>query len=131
MRTYITFEDDLSLEPYLNSKLSLQNKISFTKFRLSDTKLEIETGRSKNIPLIDRKCKQCTSGDIEDEIHFFMSCKYFDNERRELFDSISLKDNNFTTLSTQEKFIYMLSYKSNLDQIIYFLNTSMGKRKTP
>ena len=99
MRTYITFKDDLSLEPYLTSKLSLQNKISFTKFRLSDTKLEIETGRSKNIPLIDRKCKQCTSGDVEDEFHFFMSCKYFDNERRELFDSISPKGNKFTSLS--------------------------------
>jgi hypothetical protein len=49
----------------------------FTKFRVSDHSLEIETGRYKHITREERICKNCNLNEIGDEYHFFL--KSFSN----------------------------------------------------
>ncbi len=54
---------------------------TFSKFRISNHKLEIEYGRYKNIPREQGHCKLCNSGEIEDEFHLTFSCKTYETLR--------------------------------------------------
>ena len=72
---YSTFIDDFKLEEYLNTiKDSYQRRL-FSRFRISNHKLEIEFGRYKNIPRNERFCKCCDQSTVEDEFHFPFECK--------------------------------------------------------
>jgi hypothetical protein len=44
----------------------------FTKFRVSDHSLEIESGRYQNIMREERICKNCNLNEIGDEYHFLI-----------------------------------------------------------
>ena len=56
-------------------------RICLTKFRLSSHKLEIETGRYRNIERSERKCTYCSTNEIEDEYHFLLTCHFFATQR--------------------------------------------------
>ena len=45
------------------------------KFRTSNHKLPIETGRYINIDRSDRYCEFCNSGEVGDEYHVLLECK--------------------------------------------------------
>ena len=49
------------METYLNHIKVNKYRIELSKFRLSSHKLEIETGRHRNIPRADRKFKKCNA----------------------------------------------------------------------
>ena len=53
----------------------------FASFRLSCHELEIETGRQRGIDKVNRVCKFCMNC-AEDEYHFMLICKIYDNLRR-------------------------------------------------
>lgn len=55
------------------------------KLRISDHSLGIETGRYKKIPRDLRICNKCD--EIDDEFHFFFSCKINENIRKSFLDS--------------------------------------------
>ena len=48
---------------------------SICKIRVSAHSLNIETDRCKNIIRPERKCTNCSKGDIEDEKHFIVYMK--------------------------------------------------------
>ena len=58
-----------------------QRKI-IAKLRCSSHCLEIEKGRHKNTEDKDRICNMCTDGAIEDEDHFLLKCKSYEQLRR-------------------------------------------------
>ena len=66
---YRLFKTEHIYEPYLNI-ISLKNRIIFTKFRLCNHRLPIETGRWLNIPREERICIICNQRCIGDEFHF-------------------------------------------------------------
>ena len=70
---YKWFKTDFVYEKYLNM-LSTQNRIVFTRFRLSNHKLPIETGRWNNVPRDERYCNLCNGNHIGDEYHFILEC---------------------------------------------------------
>jgi hypothetical protein len=45
-----------------------------------------ETGRYKNIIRSERKCTNCSKGDIEDEKHFIVDCPLYENIKVKFFD---------------------------------------------
>jgi hypothetical protein len=53
----------------------MRNIIS--KIRCSDHSVEIERGRHLNIPGVERICKTCAEGVIEDEEHFLLNFKIY------------------------------------------------------
>ena len=55
------------------------------KVRISNSRLFIEQGRYKQIPVGNRICPLC-SLDIEDEIYFFIVCPKLDSPRQKLFE---------------------------------------------
>lgn len=130
LRTYVTFKPNIYLENYLLNKNTNAREL-FTKLRLSDHKLAIESGRRKNIKLENRLCMQCRSKNmIEDEFHFTMICPNHSKLREDLFKSIALKNNDFLSLSQKDQFIYIMSYKSNEDDILKYVKKCFENRQT-
>jgi hypothetical protein len=70
---YSGFKNDFCLENYL-LRLSEYNRKWITKFRTSNLRLPIETGRWYNNPMEDRKCNFCGNG-IGDEFHILFICE--------------------------------------------------------
>ena len=56
-------------------------KFALIKFRTSNHKLPIETGRYDNTERKDRICTLCSVKDIGDEYHYLFSCQYFNDIR--------------------------------------------------
>ena len=54
---------------------------TFSQFRISNHKLEIERWRYENISSDQRICKLCDSHEIEDEFHFAFKCPRFEHLR--------------------------------------------------
>lgn len=80
-RNYALIKSNINIEPYLFTLPSnLRNSI--TKFRLSNHKLPVETGRWSNIPLQERTCILCDGNNIGDEIHYILRCTYFTELRK-------------------------------------------------
>ena len=82
LRTYNLVKKEIREEPYLKAVINAKDRISLTKFRLSNHKLMIEKGRHLNIDKSLRKCPFCPL--IEDELHFLVNCKMFAPLREEL-----------------------------------------------
>ena len=89
LRTFKTFKNNYKLENYIKMKLDKQMVFNFARLRISNHSLEIETGRYKKKMLVQRLCKICNDGFIEDEMHFLMTCKAYRSERSEVFENFN------------------------------------------
>ena len=78
------------------------------KLRLSSHCLRIETGRHENLPIKDRICLRCES-EIDDEVHFLITCPYFNTEKTLFFSNINLFISNFHGETAEKKFILLLN----------------------
>ena len=68
LRTYSIIKNQIGYENYLSQIQNTQNRISLTKFRLSNHCLLIETGRHQHLEKNLRFCPFCPRS-IEDEFH--------------------------------------------------------------
>jgi hypothetical protein len=83
LRTYRKFKKDTSCVNYVNnSGLTWFQKRTIARFRLSDHKLKIETGRHcrPRLPPEQRTCFHCKDC-IEDEAHFLVNCPLYQHLR--------------------------------------------------
>ena len=53
--------------------------------------------------------KMYTSNIVDDEIHFLITCSYFDTQRTSLLVESKLHNTEFDSLSNNDKFIYIMS----------------------
>lgn len=109
LSTYLKLKNNFCFENYLNCVKDCNHRRALSRFRISTHRLQIETGRFTNTPRSQRICQKCSSGDIEDEIHFLCSCQFFEEKRTDLFNLVSSKYHNFSNLNTLNKFIFLLS----------------------
>ena len=86
LRTYSLVKQDFKREPYFENVKNLKDRISLTKFRLSNHNLMIEKGRHLKLPISERKCPFCLS--IEDEKHFLLDCHVYVPLRNELITTV-------------------------------------------
>ena len=84
---------------------------AITKIRSSSHPLEIERGRytKPKTPRSNRLCFKCKL--IEDERHFVMNCILYEEERCMFFYKVTRKEPMFSAMSTEEKFISLMSSK--------------------
>ena len=75
---------------------------------MSAHELRIERGRYEGLNVEDRICNLCNAN-IEDEFHFLMNCPSLLNCRTEYFNMIKKINTNSDKLSTEGKFIWLLS----------------------
>ena len=91
LRTYGIFKSEIREEPYLRIVKNVKDRISMTKFRLSNHNLMIEKGRHRNLDRTMRICLFCTA--VEDEIHFLTKCETFRHLRSSLLHNVEQKLN--------------------------------------
>ena len=63
-------------------QLDRKQYLPLIKFRISNHRLPIETGRWENVPFDDRKCQLCHKDELGDEFHYLFCCNYFETERK-------------------------------------------------
>ena len=66
---------------YLNIIDIPKYRNALAKLRLNSHKLNIETGRHRQIERNLRICTLCNMNDIEDEFHFFLVCPFYTHFR--------------------------------------------------
>ena len=80
-RFYCLFSN-FGFKSYLNLDTAKNIRIYISKLRLSSHTLEIEKGRYRKpnpVPVNERKCNECNT--LEDEFHFLLECKKYQNLR--------------------------------------------------
>ena len=107
--TYIKFKFSFGFEKYLTLIKNFEQRRRLTRFRISAHGLLIETVRYQGILRQDRICTRCTSGEIEDEKHFLLSCSNFTEDRNNLLDCISKSCPNFKNLDIHNKFLWIMN----------------------
>ena len=111
LRTYKLIKHDVTVcEPYLTLITNPKIRNALTKFRLSDHKLQIESGRHCNPrkPIEDRLCEICNNHEIEDEIHFLINCPFYCNFRSPIIQLAGSLNQHFHHLSPKEQFIFLM-----------------------
>ena len=89
LRTYSLVKKEAGEEPYLKTVKNVKDRISMTKFRLSNHTLMIEKGRHLNLVKAERKCPFCHI--FEDEAHFLLSCRTYTVLRDDLLSTVDEK----------------------------------------
>ena len=131
LRTYKCFKNIFGLEKYLINVKNSASRASMTRFRISAHELMIEKGRYLGLNVNDRQCPVCKS-DIEDEIHFFANCTHYQSRRKLMFDKISNKCSNFTTLSDRDKVFWLMNNEDSEVNILVanFIRECFESRKS-
>ena len=86
----------------------------FTKFRVIDHSLEIESGRYENITREERICTNCNLNEIGDEYHFFLKCTANHSLRNNSFNKIILNQPDFIEEIPLNKINVLLNANSEL-----------------
>ena len=97
LRRYRSFKTQLALEGYLLSEKEKLGRYLLTSLRVGTNKLRIETGRWKRPiePRQERVCTQCGNGEVEDEEHFLLQCRKYQQLR------VEMMQNNYTRRQTR------------------------------
>jgi hypothetical protein len=82
---YRIFKSEFKLENYL-LRLPHKYAISLCRYRLSNSRIPIVTGRYFNISYDDRICTLCNANIIGDEFHYIFECKFFKLPRSKFID---------------------------------------------
>ena len=109
LRTYKLLKCEFQTEPFLKRFLSRSQRSSIARMRCGTFPLEIERGRSRNIPPEQRLCRMCNSNSIEDEHHFLIECPKYVENRDKLFDDIRTHYHDISGLSNLDKLCELLS----------------------
>lgn len=114
LRTYKIIKLEPSPPRYVLSLLDPGPRWVMASLRAGCLPLGIETGRYRTpkVPLEQRICLVCNSGQIEDEFHFVITCCKLNEVRHKMFNDITIVDNAFMHLSLFDKFLYILSNES-------------------
>jgi len=112
LRTYRLFKKKLRLEEYLLVTSNSYGRSIHTSLRSGSNKLEIDMGRRLNLDKKERLCKNCSTGSVEDELHFLIQCPNYNNLRNELYNKISKVSKNkwkLTNLSNNDAFLILMN----------------------
>ena len=112
LRTYRLYKTDLIAENYVKLNMERSHRRILAKFRSGSLPLQVETGRYKKpkVPLENRICKFCSDNTVEDEMHFLISCDFYSDLRRPLFDKARSCNTDFQNMLLQDKFIFIMNY---------------------
>ena len=120
LRTYVKFKKKLELEKYLLSNKHKPTINLLTRIRTGTNKLRIETGRWTKEDQVDRKCRTCFSGEIEDEVHFLLNCEAYSVLRTKMYNQIETVLNNdieMTNKTQDEKLVILMNPNTKYAEI--------------
>ena len=120
LRTYSLIKQNIGREDYLLKLRNPKVRGILTKFRLSNHKLRIESGRNEGLRSEERMCQICFEG-VEDEIHFLVKCKQYEAQRQPLFDVCRNLKPQFQFYTEKVKFIFIMNSPSIIDIVSKFI----------
>ena len=84
---YRQIKSDFRIEPHILYVRNWKHQQALSQLRVSSHNLLIEQGRHSRpvVPRNERLCKFCHLNEIDDEIHFLMTCTFHSDERNALF----------------------------------------------
>uniref|UniRef100_A0A3B1JC70 ribonuclease H n=1 Tax=Astyanax mexicanus TaxID=7994 RepID=A0A3B1JC70_ASTMX len=105
LECYRALKTEYKLEEYLLTVRDRKQRQILTKYRLSDHRLAVETGRYKQswLPREERLCAHCSTGEVETEMHFLLQCEKFKETRNFFINKFNYLIQNFETFSLLEK----------------------------
>ena len=83
---YQKFKVNYETESYLDIIRTFDQRRAFTKFRIRNHNLAIESGRYTNTLTDDRICVFCSLNVIESEEHMLLNCTLYNRLRNHFFD---------------------------------------------
>jgi hypothetical protein len=87
LRTYVKIKKTLRTEPYLEV-YHRRGIPELAKLRGGTNRLRIEQGRYRKEAVENRICEYCDSKEIEDEKHFLLKCKPYNDLREKMWSKI-------------------------------------------
>jgi len=110
LECYLTLKREYKLAEYLSTVRDRKQRQILTRYRLSDHKLAIETGRHKKLwqPKENRTCDHCLTGEVETEMHFLLKCEAFKDTRDLYFNKFNYIIPNFIDLDDISKLNFLL-----------------------
>ncbi len=129
LRLYRLYKERLDADTYAIQAMPRNLRQLIAKFRSGTLPIRIETGRYENLPLVERTCKFCTSGGIEDEIHVLLKCELYSDLRYELLKHMHSVNIDFKELHSLTKFLNIMTEDSCQYLLGRFLCTMMKRRR--
>ena len=127
LRTYSLLKKEAGEEPYLYFVKNINDRMSMTKFRLSNHRLMIEKGRHMNIEREERKCPFCPT--VEDEYHFLLHCRIYSTLREIMLSNVQDKLNEQLDINDEMKMMRYLLGNTELSPLVAkYLNKTMEIR---
>ena len=113
MQTYLKLKCNFGFKNYLHILSDFNQRKSFTKFRISNHKLKIETGRYSK-PITPLENRIICLDEIESEEHLLLKCFFYYTSRHQLLETIknNINHSNFEKLTFGDKFIWLLNSES-------------------
>ncbi len=109
LRTYLKIKTNFGYENYLSIIKNFEQRRRLSKLRISAHKLQIEIGRYQGTLRENRICCRCTSGQVEDEIHYLLHCTCHANHREIFTTYLTSECQNFQNLDDKCKLIWILN----------------------
>jgi hypothetical protein len=105
---------NFGFENYLSIVRRFEHRKNITKLRISAHKLQIEVCIYKGTLPQNRVCHRCSTGEIDDEIHYLFKCVKFTQERAELNDQITLICQNINNLDDDNRLLWILNNENSI-----------------
>ncbi len=105
-RFYKQFKVENKLEQYLTD-LEPKYSIPLCKFRLSNHRLPVTTGRFNNIEYDQRLCKLCDRNVVGNETHYLYNCPFFKESRQKYIASKYLNNSQMIEIFKTEDSLEM------------------------
>ena len=107
---YLALNREYTLADYLTTISDQKLRKSLTMYRLSDHSLAIEKGRHRHtwLPREERLCQQCSTNEVETEVHFLLRCEKYTDIRERFLPKNRQKCPEFDALSEPKKAQYLL-----------------------
>ena len=122
---YKELKKEFAYERYLDYVIPKKKKMNYTKIRISNHNLHVQTGRYTR-PITERrerKCLLCDENDIEDEFHFIFKCELYKDIRE-----IYIK-RYYRNRPSMFKFLQLLSSSQvNVINLCKFIHRAMEMR---
>jgi hypothetical protein len=129
LRTYRMHKNRLNTEEYVKL-VSRYNRSTLAKLRCGSLPLNIETGRYNKVPLELRTCILCDANKIEDEIHFTIECKFYDDLRYPMLNKFNVKYNGFNQFPSLVKYCTIMADVSAIKLVANTINKMFKRRQT-
>ena len=109
LKTFKSFKFIFKREKYIEVIKYREVRKALPKLRCSNHRLKIEEGRFMSIPQENRICPNPScNGDVEDEIHFLLSCGIYTEIRKKFLNFVIDKSQNVKLLDKANLFNWLM-----------------------